>query len=492
MQDRWLELIALAVYLVALLWIGIHSSRRIRTSDDFAVAGRSVPWFFVLATTAATMVGGGASVGTVAKVYEVGIAAAVLTCAWHLQLIFTGIWIAPKLRGLNLLTVGDYFGRRFGPAARVLAVINSLIFLTGALAAQMVAMGKITEVFLGIPYAWALAIAATITIFYSTVGGMRAVVNTDILQFVILVCGFGTAAAILFVQNGGFEGLQSQLGNQEFHLTQKWSGLKIASLFVVYLLGETFAPPFTMRCFIAKNPRHAQWGVTGAGLFLLFFLPITTVLLGLCAKASYPEMDSQLAFPTLIRDTFPAFFSGVMIAALIAAVMSSGDSVLASGATVVMQDIYRQYLKPEASDRAALRVAQLSTLIGGIGATCWAWYSPNIIGALLFIYDFWAPTMVLPFLVGVLWYRPQRNYAVVFSMVAGIVVTITWQVICAESTRSESVGSWLGLSSATEISAALVGIAIAVPVFFLALPLTRGWRLVAAVRPEPQASKEAT
>jgi len=484
MLDRWPELIALAAYLAAILWIGLRSSRRIRTSDDFAVAGRSVPWFFVLATTAATMVGGGASVGSVAKVYDVGIAAAFITCAWHLQLIFTGLWIAPKLRGLNLLTVGDFFGRQFGPAARVLAVLNSLIFLTGGLAAQMVAMGKITEVFLGIPYDWALVIGATITIFYSTVGGMRAVVATDILQFVILVCGFGAAAAILFAQHGGFEGLQSQLGSEEFHLTREWSGPKIAGLFVVYLLGETFAPPYTMRCFIAKDPRHARWGVAGAGLFLLFFLPVATAVLGLCAKASYPEMDAQQAFPTLIRDTFPAFFSGVMIAALIAAVMSSGDSVLASGATVVMQDIYRQYLKPQASDRAALRVAQLSTLIGGIAATCWAWYSPDIIGALLFIYDFWAPTMVLPFLVGVLWYRPQRNHAVLFSMVAGLMVTIVWQAICADPARAESFGSWLGLSSTTDISAALVGLAVAVPVFFLALPLTRRWRISAAVRPE--------
>jgi SSS family solute:Na+ symporter len=486
MQDpaRPLEFIALAMYLAALMWIGLRSARRIRTSEDFAVAGRNVPWFFVLATTAATMVGGGASVGTVAKVYDIGIAAAVITFAWHLQLIFTGVWIAPKLRGLNLLTVGDFFGRKFGPAARALAVLNSLIFLTGGLAAQMVAMGKITEAFLGIEYAWALVIGATITIFYSTVGGMRAVVNTDILQFVVLVCGFAAAAAILLARHGGFEGLQAQLGSQELDLTQQWSGLKIAGLFVVYLLGETFAPVYTMRCFIAKDPRHARWGIAGAGLFLLLFLPIVTMVLGLCAKASYPEIDSQQAFPTLIRATFPAFWAGVLIAALIAAVMSSGDSVLASGATVVMQDIYRQYLKPDASDRAALRVAQRSTLIGGIAATCWAWYSPDIIGALEFIYDFWAPAMVLPFLVGVLWYHPQRNYAVLFSMVAGLVVTIIWQLICREPTHAESVGTWLGLSSATDIPAALVGVAVAIAVFFLALPLTQRWRLGAAVRPE--------
>ena len=92
--------------------------------------------------------------------------------------------------------------------------------------------------------------------------------------------------------------------------------------------------------------------------------------------------------------------------------------------------------------------------------------------------------MVLPFLVGVLWYHPQRNYAVLFSMVAGLVVTIIWQLICREPTHAESVGTWLGLSSATDIPAALVGVAVAIAVFFLALPLTQRWRLGAAVRPE--------
>ena len=99
--DRLLELSMLAAYLVLLLWIGLRSARRIRTSDDYTLAGRSVGWVIVLATTAATMIGGGASVGMVSQVFEVGIAAALVTCAWHLQLIFTGLFVAPKLRGLK-------------------------------------------------------------------------------------------------------------------------------------------------------------------------------------------------------------------------------------------------------------------------------------------------------------------------------------------------------------------------------------------------------
>ena len=150
--NRLSEYAALLAYLIALMWIGIRSAREVRTSVDFTLAGRQIPWVVVLATTAATMVGGGASVGSVANVYRFGIAAAFVTSAWGLQLIFTGFFLAPKLRRLNLVTVGDYFELRFGELARRLAVLNCLIFLVGALVAQMVAIGSIIEAVLETRY----------------------------------------------------------------------------------------------------------------------------------------------------------------------------------------------------------------------------------------------------------------------------------------------------------------------------------------------------
>ena len=233
--DRLLELSALGTYLVLLLWIGVRSARRVRSWVDYTLAGRNIPWVVVLATTAVTMVGGGASVGMVSRVFEVGIAAAFITCGWHLQLIFTGLWVAPKLRRLNLITVADYFELKFGPLARTLAVINSVIFLMGALTAQMAAMGTITHNVLGIPYDVALLIGAGVTIFYATVGGIRAVVTTDVLQFAILVGGTAAAAAILMVNNGGFSGMAGHISAAHFDVTGHWSATRVVSLFAAFM-----------------------------------------------------------------------------------------------------------------------------------------------------------------------------------------------------------------------------------------------------------------
>jgi len=502
--DRAVELTMLAAYLAVLLWIGIRSARRVRTSGDYTLAGRDVPWVIVLATTAATMIGGGASVGMVSRVCEIGIAAAVITLAWHLQLIFTGFFVAPKLRGLNLITVGDYFHLKFGPLARELAVVNCVIFLVGALAAQMAAIGTVANTVLGVPYGTALLIGATVTIFYSTVGGIRAVVSTDVLQFVILVTGIGVASGILMSQHGGFESMRTAASEGQFQLTSHWSTTKLVSLFVAFMLGETFVPPYTVRCFIAKDKQHARWGVAGAGIFLLLFLPIATFILGNSAQIN-PDVQAaidvekqqllaaaaaarqplteeaaqhqayQVAFPTLVRVTFHPVFAGVMIAAIIAAVMSSADSCLSCLATVVMEDTYRRHVNPAATDHQLLRVAQATTLIlGGAGAVC-AWFFSNVADILIFVYDFWAPTMVLPFIIALFWYHESRIYAVVASMIVGALSVIVWR---------------FGLGSPGDVGPALFGFGAALLAFFAALPLTSRWPRGSLLRPRGDASDD--
>ena len=129
------------------------------------------------------------------------------------------------------------------------------------------------------------------------------------------------------------------------------------------------------------------------------------------------KADAQIVFPTLMRQTFPPVFAGVMIAALIAAVMSSGDSCLSCISTIVMEDIYRAGLDREASDQVLLRVGRNATLLTGVLAALCACLFSDIVKILSFVYDFWAPTMVFPFLVGIFWYQRQRIQAVLAAMI---------------------------------------------------------------------------
>ncbi len=475
-DDSAIEIAALGIYLVILLGIGITSARRIHTATDFALAGRQVGWLVLLATTAATMLGGGSSIGSVGNVYKVGIAAAVIVCAWHLQLIFTGLFVAPRLRGLNLITVGDFFELKFGVLARDFSTFHCVIFLIGAAAAQMVGMGTIMTAVLGIDYGVALLIASAITVFYSTVGGMRAVVKTDVLQFVILIFGLGTAAFMLFSRYGGFTGIAEHVGDAPFELTSQWTSVHLIGLFFAFLLGETFIPPYTTRCFIARDAKQSRWGVAGAGLFLLLFHPIVIFILGLSAHID-PAVNGQsagnvqLALPSIVRMLFHPVLSGVMIAALMAAVMSSADSCLASLSSIAMEDVYRRHVDLSASDSQLLGVARWTTCIAGIGSAICAYFFDDIIKALEFIYDFWAPGMVVPFIVGVFWYDRSRVYAVVASMTAGTIATVGWRFL---------------LGSPWQLSPALFGFVVAAVTLVVALPLTSRRPLRPLFEPQDQ------
>ena len=475
-----LEFVTLAIYLAVLLAIGIQSSRQVRTSLDFTLAGRGVSWGVLLATSAATMVGGGMSIGIVSRVYEVGIAAAIASTGAYFSLIITGLFLAPKLRGLNLITVGDYFELKFGGFARVLSIPYSFVFLFAAIVAQMVAMGTITNAILGVDYQVAVVIGALVTVFYATVGGLRAVILTDVLQFFVLVGGLGAAATILLVQNGGVDTLIQSVGDAHFEVTSHWSRTRVVTLFFAFLLGETLTPPFVVRCLISRDPRGARRGVAGAGLFLLLFLPITSVVLGISALAdpsvqqAVAQENTQIAFPTLLRTAFHPAFAGVMIAAVIAAVMSSADSCLSSLATVVMEDVYR-HAKPLASDRQLLGVARWTTLALGALAAVFAFFFRDIISIIEFMYDFWGPSMVLPFLVGTLWYRQTWIYPTVVSMIAGTMATAIWR---------------FGFDMPYDVSPALFGFSVAVVALLISYPFTKHLALGRWVQPRDPRTRD--
>ena len=256
-------------------------------------------------------------------------------------------------------------------------------------------------------------------------------------------------------------------------------------------------------------------------MFLLLFLPVATLTLGMASRAepavqkvveaeylkirdSNSELRAtelsrisnselrqvaaegheatdrgraaQVAFPALMRTTFPPWMAGVMIAAIIAAVMSSADSCLSCLATSVMEDIYRVHIDPAAEDARLLQVARWTTLLAGVVSAVCALVWSNIADILEFIYDFWAPSMVLPFLVGAFCYRREQSPAVVFSMIGGPVATAVWR---------------FGLDSPFDVSPGFFGFGVSVLVYLLVCPFCRRvpenhWLRAGVVEEEPK------
>ena len=152
--------------------------------------------------------------------------------------------------------------------------------------------------------------------------------------------------------------------------------------------------------------------------------------------------------------------------------MSSADSNLSCFAAVVMEDSYRRHINKQATDHQLLRVAKATTLLAGAASAVCAFFFNNVADILVFVYDFWAPTMIVPFLVGVFWYDRSRIYAVVTSMIVGGIATVVWR---------------FGLGAPGDIGPALFGFVAASVAFGVALPFTRHLPLSPLFQPsDPQ------
>ncbi len=429
MENPWIQYIIIVVYFIFIVTKGIRRSKEISDSDDFLVAGRNIGWFFLLCTMGATVVGGGASIGAIGRTYEWGILMLAVSSGWYIHFIFSGLFVAPRFREAELYTVAGYFGYRFGAKSRFIAFILSLLFSIGILGAQMVAFGKIiTTMIPQLSYFWAVIIGGGIVILYSTAGGLLAVIHTDVYQFIILIVGFAITL-ILCVPDllTSANQISVVVPTEFFQLDGGKGWLFLVTTFIAFLLGETFAPSYATRYCVAKNIKETKQGIVGAGVFLALTFPIILFFIALYARLHFPNIDPEMALPKTILKLNNPYVGGLIIAALMSAVMSSADSILNSSTAIFVKDLYEEYIaKLNTNTQKGLLIARVSSVVlGGLGILL-ALILPNIIDLLLLTYNLWAPGIILPVIFGI--FSKQRskslNNIIFITMLISTVATI--------------------------------------------------------------------
>ena len=423
----------IAAYFLFILVKGIRHKKDIQTQDDFLLAGRNVGWFFLLCTMGATIVGGGYSIGAIGKTWELGIAMVIISAGGYLQLIFSGLFVAPKFREANLYTVAGYFGHRFDERSRFLTFLLSLIFSIGVLGAQMVAFGKIiTTMIPELSYTLAVAIGAAMVILYSTAGGLLAVIKTDFYQFLILVAGFTLTVILCIPELTAQPDTLTSLVPEEFFAVEGGKGWTfLITMFLAFLLGETFAPGYATRFCVGKDVQQTKKGIAGAGFFLIVFFPIVIFFIAFYARVFFPDIDPEAALPSTILRLNNPVVGGIIIAALMSAVMSSADSILNSATAIFTKDLWEHYLgKTSTTHKEALRIARISSFGLGIAGVVLALLVPDIIDLLLLTYNLWAPGIILPVVIGVFSKTKTKelNQAMFITIVLSMLATIAFML----------------------------------------------------------------
>ncbi|HEU5146456.1 MAG TPA: sodium:solute symporter family protein [Chryseosolibacter sp.] len=441
---------SIVVYLVLTILVGFWASRRVRTSNDFMLAGQSLPLVLGSSALFATWFGSETVFGASSEFLEGGLYAVIEdpfgAC---LCLLIFGFFFARRLYRLNLLTLGDFFKVKYGRSTELVASVFLAPPYVGYIAAQLVAMGLIMNVVADVTLAQGILISASIVTLYTIVGGMWAITITDFIQTIIIISGLFVLAVTLASQAGGVTHVLSEVHESNFKFLPDADFREIVTYVAAWSvlgLGSIPSQDVFQRAMSSRSASVAARSCyIAAGLYLsIAMLPL---FISLCIKHLYPEQldgDTQLALPSMVLQHMSMPIQILFFGSLLSAIMSTTSAAILAPAAIVSENLIKPMMKTRLTDKTFLLVTRISILVFSAAATVMATMRSNI-------YELVAESSVLslvslfaPLTLGLYWKRSSSTGALL-SMVLGI---ITW--IIFESLETQ----WPSLVPATLVSMA--------------------------------------
>lgn len=398
-----LDAIIIALYFAVIIAIGIHAYRKKKASDSngFFVAGRSGGVMLIAGSLAATFIGSSVVLGMVGRGYNMGFPGAWWLLVGAVGLAILGLLLAKKVRRVGVYTLPELVENQYGGKAGLAASLVIVAAWISVCAAQIVAAGKVLSVLVpSLDIDALMAICAAVFIAYTVLGGQYSIIRTDFFQFGILIVGILVTLGLVLNNAGGMGGLKEALPPEFFSFPVNESFGWHDWILMLILTGSVYVvgPDMYSRLFCARDERVAKKSALTAALVAV---PIAfiIILIGMGARALFPGIPSEQAFPTIIQNLLPAGVSGLVIAALLAAIMSSADTVLLTTSAILGFDIGGKVF-PRADERRKLVVSRIAVVVVGIIALIVAMSSQGIISALYNSYTIFTSGIVIPVVAG--------------------------------------------------------------------------------------------
>ncbi|KAA0994227.1 sodium/solute symporter [Dyadobacter sp. UC 10] len=405
------------IYILSVIGLGIYASREgEQTKRDYFLAGDKLPWWMIGGSIIASNISSHHLVGAMGMAYSRGF----IAVAMEWGAIFMGfnalLWIfLPFYIRNGFYTVPEFLNKRFGGAARTTyAVLILLTYILVEISAVLYLGALSLHSLLNIPVVTSVVVLAVLTGVYTIVGGLRAVIWTEMLQLGVLVLG-GIILTVATVDAAG--GVDAVIATSEdwelilpandpdFPWTMYLGGSLCISVF--YCATNQF---IVQRVLAAKNEWHARMGVIFAD-YLKFLIPLIITVPALVAPKLFPNLEKpDLLFPTLVQNLLPSGLVGLVMAGLIAAVMSHLSGAINSCTTILTMDIYLPYFSKQASEKQAVKFGRISgAIIIMIGILCTGLFLAHsdkpVFLYLLNAYGLFTPGIAAMFLLGILWKR---------------------------------------------------------------------------------------
>ncbi len=428
-----------------MLGIGVYFFKKNKNIDDYYVGGRSLGSWHIGLSVVATDVGGGFSIGLGGLGFAIGIAG-----SWMLFTGLIGAWLSAvvlipvisRLSGKHkFYTFPQIFEHFYNNKVALIAGIISAIGYIGFTSSQLLAGAKLASAtFVEIDLLTALIIMGVIAIVYTGIGGLKAVIYTDTVQWIVLMSGLiFIGIPVAYYEIGGMEAIKATVSNNFLKLDNvSWQQLVNWGITIIpiWFVGMTLY----QRIYASKGEKHAKKAWFIAGVFEWPIMAFMGVVLGLFSRVAFENgmfesigytagmsIDAEMGLPILLNTVLPAGLMGLMLSAYFSAILSTADSCLMAASGNVQTDILEKLFRFKKDTKSQLRTSQITTLLIGILALMLASTMTNVLDLMLYSYAFMVSGLFVPILAALYGKRPNP-LAAIWSMILGGTTTIILQV----------------------------------------------------------------
>lgn len=438
------EIIIILLFLVGMVVVGFVINGKVKDLDDYLVGGRNVPTWAITGSLFATFWGGGTVLGSAGAAYHGGILETIADpFAAGLALVLIGLFFVSPIRKLKLNSVSELYLIRYSDGVSIFASFLMLPTFTLWTAVQIIAIGKVLNILLGLSYSLSIIIGTVVIIAYTYLGGLLAVVWTETIQMFIILLGLFILLPISIKHAGGIGEMSKFTPEGFWNFFPRGENLigwlTYISAWAGMALGNIPSPDIAQRAFSSKDEKTARDGSIYAGFlyWIIGFIPIlfSLVAITMVGKGMIPagifNEDSEMVIPYLAKMLLNPVGLGIFVGSLMATVMSSASSSIFASAVILSNDIYKyskELKNKNISDEKALSVTKACVLIIGILSLVVSFYAESLYDLMVFSFTILFNCLFFPFIFAFLWKKANAIGALA-GMAVGFFVTLAGCVI---------------------------------------------------------------
>ena len=426
---HFIDISIFVLYLIAMLGVGFYFMRKNNSTDDYYVGGRKLNSLHIGLSVVATDVGGGFSIGLGGLGFAIGLSGSWLLFTGLLGAWLSGVLLIPRISDLarrkRFLSFPQFLGYIFDKRVALVAGIISAIGYIGFTSSQILAGAKLaSSTFPSLTLTQALLVMGIVAVVYTVIGGLKAVIYTDTVQWIVLMTGLiFVGLPFSYFKLGGIEGIKSTLDPSFLSLTSiSWQTIVnwMFTIIPIWFIGMTLY----QRIYAAKDTKTAQKGWFIAGLFEYPIMAFVGVLLGMFSRVAleqgilegytFSNLDAEMGLPILLRIILPVGFLGIVLSAYFSAIMSTADSCLMAASGNILTDVLKKH-----NSKKGLRYSQVLTLLIGVLALLLALKMTNVLELMLHSYSFMVSGMFFPVVIALFSKKPNSLAALVAMLTGG-------------------------------------------------------------------------